>query len=113
MVAGLSAVFAAGAVINFFKGAFNEAQEAAKVGKATEAVLKSTGNAAKVTAQQVSDLAGRLSELSGVDDEVIQSGENVLATFTSIRNEVGKGNDIFDQATASALDMSAALGQDL
>ena len=36
---------------------------------------------------------------SGIDDEAIASGENLLLTFKNIRNEVGKGNKIFDQAT--------------
>ena len=40
---------------------------------------------------------------SGIDDEAIQSGENLLLTFTDIRNEVGKGNDIFNQATTDRL----------
>jgi phage-related protein len=61
----------------------------------------------------VANLAEKLSLKAGVDDEVIQSGQNVLLTFTKIRNEVGKGNDIFDQASAIALDMSVALGTDL
>ena len=55
----------------------------------------------------------RCSNLSGVDDELIASAENVLLTFTNIRNVVGEGNDIFDQATLAALDMSTALGTDL
>ena len=45
--------------------------------------------------------------------KLIQSGANVLLTFTNIRNEVGRGNDIFNQATGLALDMSVALGHDL
>ena len=50
--------------------------------------------------------------LSGIDDEAIKSGENMLLTFRDIRNETGKGNKIFDQATRTMLDMSVALGQD-
>ena len=50
---------------------------------------------------------------SGIDDEAIQSGENLLLTFTNIRNEAGKGNDIFNQATKATLDMSVALGKDM
>src|ERR1044071_327637 len=112
----LKGIAAAGAVVgtmNFLKGAISEAEDAAKVGRQTEAVLKSTGQAAKVSADHIGELATRLSNLSGVDDEVIQSGANVLLTFTKVRNEVGKGNNIFDQATTVALDMSAALGTDL
>jgi phage-related protein len=51
--------------------------------------------------------------MSGVDDEAIQSGENLLLTFTRVRNEVGAGNDVFNQATRAALDMSVAMGTDL
>jgi hypothetical protein len=89
------------------------AEESVKVGKQTEAVIKSTGGAAKVTAGDVANLADKLSLKAGIDDELIQSGENVLLTFTRVRDEVGRGNDIFTQATGLALDMSVALGQDL
>ena len=47
----------------------------------------------------------------GVDDEVIAAGQNMLLTFKNVRNEVGKGNDIFNQTTKVALDMTAALNQ--
>jgi hypothetical protein len=113
MLAGVGGVLAGGALIGFFKGAFSEAQDAAKIGKLTAAVIKSTGGAARVSADDVDRLATRLSNLSGVDDELIASSENVLLTFTGIRNEVGKGNDIFNQGTEAALNMSAALGTDL
>jgi hypothetical protein len=97
----------------FGKDFVKAAEESNKVAAQTRAVLKSTGGAANVSAAQIGKLATQLSLKSGIDDEVIQSGENVLATFTSIRNEVGKGNDIFTQATKVTLDMSVALGEDL
>jgi hypothetical protein len=59
----------------------------------------------------VDRLATRLSNLVGVDDEVIAAGANMLLTFKGIRNEVGKGNRIFDQASAVILDMTAAMHQ--
>jgi hypothetical protein len=89
------------------------AEESNKISAQTNAVLESTGGVARVTARQVEKLTEKLSIKAGVDDELIQSGANVLLTFTNIRNEVGKGNDIFDQAAAVALDMSTALGTDL
>lgn len=95
------------------KAGFAEMLEGQKVSAQTAAVLKSTGGAAKVTADQVSDLAGALMRKSGVDDEAVQSGANLLLTFTKIRNEAGKGNDVFNQATTAALDMSVAMGTDL
>lgn len=77
----------------------------------TEAVLKSTGNAAGTSVEGIQKLAGSLESLSGVDEELIINSQNVLATFTKIKNQ---GDDkIFDQATKSALNMSVALGQDL
>lgn len=96
-----------------FKTFIDEANEAAKVGRLTNAVVTSTGGAAKISAEGVADLAEALSVKAGIDDEVIQSGANVLLTFTNIRNEAGKGNAVFDQATAAALNMSVALGKDL
>lgn len=108
----LKGIAQAGAVvgaISFFKGAIGEAREAERVTRKTQAVLKSTGQVAGVTANHVADLSGRMSELAGVDDEVIQQGNNVLLTFTKVRNEVGNGNDVFDQAAKVSLDMAAAL----
>lgn len=94
-------------------GAFSAFDDAQKVMAQTEAVLKSTGGAANTTAGEVEGLASALSKKTGIDDEAIQSGENLLLTFTNIRNEVGEGNDVFDQATVAALDMSVALGTDM
>jgi phage-related protein len=44
-----------------------------------------------------------------VDDEVIQSGLNMLLTFKNIRNEVGANNDIFTQSSKALLDMAAGM----
>jgi hypothetical protein len=112
---GLAVGIAAGgvALAAFGKSAIDQAREAQKVAGQTEAVIKSTGGAAKVTAGQVADLADALSMKAGIDDEAIQSGENMLLTFRNIRNEAGKGNKIFDQATKASLDLSVAMGKDL
>ena len=103
-IGGLAATLAIGS---------KEWAEHAKVAAQTEAVLKSTGGAAGVTQKSVEGLAGALLAKTGIDDEAIQSGENLLLTFTNIRNEVGKGNDIFTQSTKVMTDMSVALGQDM
>lgn len=92
--------------------AFNEWNEAEKVGKQTEAVLKSTGQAAGVTADEVGDLAESISKKTAIDDEAIQSGQNWLLTFKNVRNEAGKGNDIFNQTTETMVDLSVAMGSD-
>jgi hypothetical protein len=94
-----------------FKSTVDEARQAEKATALTQAVLRSTGGAAGVSAKQVDDLANSLSKVAGVDDEVISNGERVLLTFLKIRN-VGP-DKIFDDATKAAVDMSAALGTDL
>src|SRR5262247_1404236 len=53
------------------------------LGSQIGAVIKSTGGIAGVTAQHVDKLASQISSLSGMDDEAIQSGENLLLTFTN------------------------------
>lgn len=92
---------------------FSEFMEAQKVAAQTAAVLKSTGGVAGASARHVDQLATSLSRMSGVDDEVVVGGENMLLTFTNIRNSVGKGPDVFDEATKAILDMSVAMGKDL
>jgi SLT domain-containing protein len=94
------------------KSFITAATEQQKINRQTEAVIKSTGGSAHVTASQISELSGRLAEQTGIQDDVIQSGANMLLTFTNVRNEVGKGNDIFNQAVSVVTDMSVALGQD-
>jgi hypothetical protein len=82
------------------------------INKQTEARIEATGAAANVTKDQVIAMAGALEDLSTVEAESIQEGQNMLLTFKGIRNEVGEGNDIFTQATEAMLDMSVAMGQD-
>ncbi len=66
-----------------------------------------------MSAKDVGSLAESISFKTGIDDEQIQAGQNLLLTFTRIRNEVGKGNDVFDQATRSAVDLAAGMHTDL
>jgi hypothetical protein len=102
-----------GAMVKTLQVGTAEFMEQQKVAAQTGAVLKSTGGIANVTAKQMNSLSTALMKKSGVDDEAIQSGQNLLLTFTKIRNETGKGNDIFDQATVATLDLSVAMGKDL
>ena len=106
-------LFAAAGVGKLIGTAFSEGAEAIKIGKLTEQVIKTTGGAAKITADQVGSQSESISKKTGIDDEAIQSGANLLLTFSNVRNEAGKGNDVFNQTTAIANDMSVALGQDM
>jgi phage-related protein len=112
--AGVVAAGAAGlaALTGTLKVGISEFADAAKVSAQTEAVLKSTGGAAGVTAKQVERLATSIMMKTGIDDEAVQSGENLLLTFRNIQNQAGRGNDIFTRATRIMTDMSVALGQD-
>lgn len=107
---GKTAALGLGAVTVALGATFRAFEESEQVANQTEAVIKSTGSAAKVTAEEVGALATAISEKTGIDDEAIQSGENLLLTFTNIRNEAGKGNDIFNQATSTLVDLATAMG---
>jgi hypothetical protein len=105
-------IFAVDKVKDFFSASIGEARESQKVSALTAQVIKTTGGAAHISAGQVGELATAISNKTGIDDEAIQSASNLLLTFKNLRNEVGKGNDIFNQATQIATDMGAALGKD-
>lgn len=109
--APLLALGATAGAADFLRDSIDEARESQKVGAQTEAVIKSTGGAAKVSADQIGDLATALSNKTGIDDEAIQSGQNLLLTFTNIKDEAGKGNDIFSQSTSLLVDMATAMGK--
>jgi len=109
---GIGAVELAGTAFTklteFMGDSIDEARESEKVGKTTTQIIKSTGGAAKVTADQVGDLATAISNKTGVDDEAIQTGSNLLLTFKNVKNEAGEGANVFDRATQAAVDLSAA-----
>jgi hypothetical protein len=109
--AGAATVIGGGLALAI-KASIQSANDHAKANAQTNAVIKSTGAAAHVTTQQVDALANAIEKKSGVDDLAVQTGSNMLLTFTGIHNEVGRGNDIFTQATKTVVDMSVALGQD-
>ncbi|MCW2957136.1 MAG: 20, gp20 [Thermoleophilia bacterium] len=78
----------------------------------TNAVITSTGGVAKVSAKGIVNMADELESLSGVDGDAIINAQNLLLTFTKVRNGVGETNHVFDLATKAAVDMAVALGQD-
>lgn len=95
------------------KAGFDELSQHAAVMAQVEAGIKSTGGAANVTAGHIDELSNSLMQQSGIDDELISQGAAVLLTFRKIQNEVGKNNDIFDQANQAALDLSVRFDKDL
>lgn len=111
----MALAFAGGFVIDkgisLFKDSIAEARESIKVAAQTAQVIQSTGGAAGISAKQVEDLATKLSNLTGIDDETIQSTENLLLTFTNIK-DLGGDKNIFSRATGLVQDMSVAFKQD-
>lgn len=103
------AVASAG-VLALGKGLYDIVQAGAEAEQAQaqlNAVLKSTGGIAGVTADQVNKLADKYSNLTMYDDEAIVSAESLLLTFTNI------GKNVFPDATLAVMDLSQSMHQDL
>lgn len=94
-------------IISVGKDITGAALDAEQAQAQLNAVITSTGGAAGVTTDMANEYADALSKVTMFDDEAILGGEAMLLTFTNI------GEDVFPQATATILDMSQALGQDL
>jgi hypothetical protein len=98
------------AVTDFISGSIAEAAQWNSAMTQTEAVVKSTGAAAGLTATQIGDMAAAMSASAGqslFSDDAILGASNVLATFTQIKGET------FSGATQAILDISQAMGTDL
>ena len=89
--------------------AINEAREAERTTRQTEAVLKSTGNTANTSAKQIEALANSISNKVGIDDEAVQSTSNLLLTFKNIKNSADGTTKTFDRATMAVVDMTAGM----
>ena len=107
-LAGIGALVAIKGV-EFFADIIKQGEEAARTSRIVAAAIKSTGGAAHVSSKQIDDLTRKIGDQAGVDDDVIKAGSAMLLTFRNIRNEQGKGNDIFSQANKTLVDMTAAL----
>lgn len=103
MAKSIGGAFALYQVTAFVKGALREAEEAQRVSRQTAAVIKSTGGVAGVSAKQVEKYATKLSRLAAIDDEVVQSSENMLLTFKNI------GGDTFPRAMKAIVDTAAGM----
>jgi hypothetical protein len=102
-VAAGGAAVGIGLLVRQAKDWVAEARDANKVGAQTVAALKSTHGAAGLTAKSISDLAGKISNLTGIDDDLVQGGENILLTFRALHG------DVFKKTTAAAVDMASAM----
>lgn len=71
------------------------------------AVIKATGQAAGITANEMIKFAASLEATTTVGDELTIQGMAILATFKNIRGEA------FERTTKSALDMATIMKQDV
>ena len=105
--APLAAAVGFGAVL---KSGFDEAKDAAAGTAQLAAGIASTGNAANLSVDGLNGLASEIQNYSGQTDDSIVKSEQLLQTFTNIKNS---GPDkIFDQATKASADMAAKFGGD-
>lgn len=111
ITSGLKGMFGAigglGAVALGINAIYKSTIEAEKAQAQLNAVLRSTGGAAGLTAAELNKMADGFQAITTFDDEAITGAQALLLTFTNI------GRDVFPQATQAILDMSTALGQDL
>ena len=71
------------------------------------AVLESTGHAARLGATELRNMANQLSKTSLISDDLIIDAQSIMLTFTKI------GRDTFPEALKQATNMSLVFGQDL
>lgn len=104
---GMAATAMGGAIVGGLGFAVSSAAESEQAMAQLDAVLKSTGGAAGMTRDELTNLADALQKVTVYDDEAIIGAESLMLTFTKVSKEV------FPEAIATVLDMSTALGQDL
>lgn len=94
-------------LVGFGVLAWRELSQGERALAQTEAVIESTGGAARRSVDDIVRLSQSLSELTSIDDEPIQEAANTLLTFREIAGQT------FDEATAATLDLSVAMDRDL
>jgi len=106
-----AAIGASIAAINrFFRGVnalIDESTKAEHAQVQLAAALKATGNAVGISSDEMASLAGELSSVLAIEDDVIVNAEALMVTFTKV------GRETFPDAIKAAADMSAMFGQDL
>ena len=99
----LGIVFGARTIFNFIKSSITAFNDYERILAQTESVIKSTGGAAGMTAQQVQELASQIQRLTPISDETAKAGMNMLMTFTNI------GKTVFPDTTRALMDMATAM----
>lgn len=85
----------------------DEASTAENANTKLNAVLRATGGAAGLTAEELNLMSAQMSRLTGIEDDTITNAQAILLTFRQI------GSDVFPEAMTVAADMSTVMGGDL
>lgn len=91
------------AVKEFIAGSEEAYDEAQRTQTQLQNVIKSTGGIAGESKKKLEEYQQSLMDQTGVDDDVIAKGQEMLLTFTNIRGK------IFDETTPAVIDMTAAM----
>lgn len=110
VVAGFAAIGLGAGIVETIKTGFEAYSNWEAMNAQFAAGIKSTGNAAGLSVEEMDKLAESVSNYSGQTVDSIGKTEQVLQTFEGIKN-VGP-DKIFDQATEAAANMAAKLGGD-
>lgn len=111
VAAGVAAFYGASkalqGLVRWLGESIKGAIDAEKAEKKLETVLKSTGEAAGLTKDELVEMAKALQAVTTYEDDVIMGAEHLLLTFTNI------GKEVFPEALETVLNMSQAMGTDL
>lgn len=113
LLAGTVAVAGVALLVGGLASCVKEAMEAQKVMAEVESIIRTTGGAAHISAKEIDTLSQSIRDKTGYDDEQVQSAAAMMLTFPKVRNEIGKGNDIFSQAVDLSADMARKFGTDM
>ncbi len=103
----LVGIFAVSSIVSFAKECMSLSKVQADAEKKLAAVIKATGGAAELTANEMKRYASQLQDVTRFGDEVTIDAMAIMATFKSIKG------DVFKEAIASAQDMATVLNTDL
>ena len=104
--AGIAAGVAITGIVGVLKEAFSAGSQAEQAFNKMSGVLKATGNASGLTANQIADLAEGIEKSTMATSEQVLDAASVLATFRSV------SGDTFKRALGFAQDMAAVFGGD-
>ena len=102
-----AAFFGARMLLDGFRSVLNATREQILAETQLNAVLKSTGSAAGLTAKELTKMASALQKQTRFGDEAIIKAQSLMLTFTKV------GKEVFPDAIEAVLNMSEAMGQDL